>query len=140
MATLLNAYLGFRDNASEAMDFYHSIFGGELQKSTFAELNAQRDPSEADLIMHSMLRSPNGLVLMASDTPVSMGFKPHAGFSLSLSGEASDEQELRGYWDKLSDGGTVTMPLAQAMWGDTFGMLTDRFGIDWMVSIAVEAD
>jgi PhnB protein len=87
--------------------------------------------------MHSMLTTESGLVLMAADTPNSMEFSPAAGFSVSLSGD--DDAELRGYWDKLSAGGTVIMPLEPAPWGDTFGMCVDKFGISWMVNIAGQA-
>jgi PhnB protein len=137
MTTRLNPYLGFRDNAREAMDFYQSVFGGELTRSTFAEFHASEDPAEQDKIMHSMLTTESGLVLMAADTPNSMEFSPAAGFSVSLSGD--DDAELRGYWDKLSAGGTVIMPLEPAPWGDTFGMCVDKFGISWMVNIAGQA-
>lgn len=69
MTTRLNPYISFRDNARQAMEFYRSVFGGELNVSTFAEMHASDDPSEQDKVMHSMLASPNGLVLMAADTP-----------------------------------------------------------------------
>lgn len=134
MATRLNPYLGFRDTAREAMEFYHSVFGGELTTSTFAEFQASEDPAERDKIMHSMLTTDSGLVLMAADTPNSMDYTPGNNHSISLSGE--DEAELRGYWDKLSAGGNVTMPLERAPWGDTFGMCVDKFGISWLVNIA----
>ncbi|ATQ28317.1 3-demethylubiquinone-9 3-methyltransferase [Rhodococcus ruber Chol-4] len=137
MTTRLNPYISFRDNARQAMEFYRSVFGGELDLSTFAEMHASDDPSEQDKIMHSMLASPNGLVLMAADTPNQMSHNPGDNISISLSGD--DEAELRGYWDKLSDGGTVAMPLERAPWGDQFGMCTDRFGIQWMVNIAGES-
>jgi len=133
MPTRLNPYLGFRDNAREAMDFYHSVFGGELTRSTFAEFRAG-DPAEQDKIMHSMLVTENGLVLMGADTPNSMAYTPGDNYSISLSGE--DDGELRGYWEKLADGGTVTMPLEPAPWGDTFGMCVDRYGVSWLVNIA----
>jgi PhnB protein len=71
---------------------------------------------------------------MGADTPNGMSFNPGDNFSVSLSGE--DDAELRGYWEKLSDGGTVTVPLEQAPWGDTFGMCTDKFGVAWLVNIA----
>lgn len=137
MTTRLNPYISFRDNARQAMEFYRTVFGGELSMSTFAEMHASDDPSEQDKIMHSMLASPNGLVLMAADTPGQMSHNPGDNISISLSGD--DEAELRGYWDKLSDGGTVAMPLEHAPWGDQFGMCTDRFGIQWMVNIAGES-
>jgi PhnB protein len=115
------------------MDFYHGVFGGELNLSTFGEFQASEDPAEQDKIMHGMLESPNGLVLMAADTPNGMDVAEQSNISISLSGE--DEAELRNYWDKLAEGGEVTMPLEQAPWGDYFGMLTDRFGTRWMVNI-----
>lgn len=136
MTTRLNPYISFRDNARDAMDFYESVFGGELTLSTFGDFQASQDPVDADKVMHSMLVTRNGLVLMASDTPQGMGYKPGDNFSVSLSGEASDENELRGYWKKLVDGGAVTTPLESAPWGDTFGMCVDKFGVTWLVNIA----
>ncbi|MDQ4088859.1 MAG: VOC family protein [Actinomycetota bacterium] len=130
----LNPYLSFRDNARQAMEFYHSVFGGQLVVNTFAELGGSEDPAEQDKIMHSMLETDNGLVLMGADTPQGMEYTPPVGVSISLSGD--DEPELRGYWDKLVDGGTVVMPLEPAPWGDTFGMCADRFGVNWLVNIA----
>ena len=134
MTTRLNPYLSFRDSAREAMDFYQSVFGGELTRATFAEFHASDDPAEQDKIMHSMLDAPNGLVLMAADTPNSMELSSGNNFSVSLSGD--DDAQLRGYWEKLSSSGTVTMPLNKAPWGDSFGMCSDQFGITWMVNIA----
>ena len=132
--TLLSPYLSFRDNAHDAMEFYKSVFGGELTSSTFGEFQASDDPAEKDKIMHSMLTTEGGMVLMASDTPNQMDYTPGNNFSISLSGE--DEAELRGYWDKLSANGSVTMPLGPAPWGDTFGMCADKFGVNWLVNIA----
>lgn len=136
MSTRLNPYISFRDSAKAAMEFYHSVFGGELTSSTFGEFGVSDDPAESDRIMHSMLVSPSGLVLMASDTPNRMEFNPGTNITVSLSGESDDGAELRGYWDKLSQGGTVSMPLEAAPWGDSFGQLVDKFGIGWLVNIA----
>jgi PhnB protein len=133
VTVLLNPYLSFRDNAREAMEFYRSVFGGELTISTFGDLGASDDPAEKDKVMHGMLQAPNGIVLMGADTPNGMEYTPAAGFSVSLSGD--DAQALRGYWDALLDGGALGVPLEKAPWGDTFGMCTDRFGVDWMVNI-----
>ena len=133
MSTTLNPYLNFRDTTRQAMEFYHSVFGGELNMNTFAEYHASEDPAEADKIMHAMLTTEGGLTLMAADTPNSMEFNPGNNFAVSLSGE--DAAELRGYWERLSDGGTEVMPLMDAPWGDTFGMCVDKFGTSWMVNI-----
>jgi PhnB protein len=134
MSTRLNPYLSFRETAREAMGFYQSVFGGELTTSTFAEFHASEDPAEQDKIMHSMLSTEDGLTLMGSDTPNSMDYTPGTNYAVSLSGE--NDGELRGYWQQLSAGGTVTMPLNQAPWGDTFGMCVDKFGVSWLVNIA----
>ena len=134
MQSRLNPYLSFRDTAREAMEFYQTVFGGKLDVHTFKEFHASETPDEDNLIMHAMLEADNGITFMASDTPARMEYKPGSNVSLSLSGD--NEAELRSYWDKLAEGGTVTMPLEKAMWGDTFGMLTDKFGVMWMVNIA----
>ena len=134
MSVRLNPYLGFRNNAREAMEFYASIFGGKLDMNTFKEFNASTDPAEDDLIMHAQLEGEHGVVFMASDTPARMDYRPGTNFSMSLSGD--DEPVLSGWFQKLSDGGTVTMPLNKAPWGDTFGMCVDRFGVNWLVNIS----
>jgi PhnB protein len=136
MTVQLNPYLSFRDNAREAMTFYQSVLGGELTVSTFAEFHASDDPAEQDKVMHSHLETADGLVLMGADTPARMEYQPQAGVSVSLSGD--DEAKLRGYWEGLSEGGTVTMPFEKAPWGATFGMCVDRFGTTWMVNVADE--
>jgi|SRR4030088_143580 PhnB protein len=133
MTTKVNPYLNFRDNTREAMEFYQSVFGGKLDINTFQDYNASPDPSEATKVMHAQLEADNGIVFMAADTPNSMEYKPGTNFAMSLSGESEDE--LRTYWDKLSAGGTVTMPLEKAVWGATFGMLEDKFGVSWLVNI-----
>lgn len=131
--SVLNPYLSFKDSARDAMDFYQSVFGGNLTRSTFGEGGMPlSDPAEKDRIMHSQLETPAGFTLMASDTPASMG-APSANGSISLSG--TEDTELLGYWDKLTAGGQVAQPLMQAPWGDSFGMLVDKFGVSWMVNI-----
>jgi PhnB protein len=134
MPVRLNPYLNFRDTAREAMTFYHSVLGGELTVSTFGDFHASEDPAEQEKVMHAQLETPDGLTLMAADTPNSMTFKGQSGVSVSLSGD--DEARLRGYFEALSEGGTVVMPLEKAPWGDTFGMFVDRFGTSWLVNAA----
>jgi PhnB protein len=128
----LNAYINFKGKAREALTFYHSIFGGELSLSTFKENNVPVKPEEENLIMHGQLTFGDKDI-MASDVPDLMGNPVIGGFSMSLSGTEADE--LKGYWDKLAEGAKINQPLEQAPWGDTFGMLTDKFGVDWMVNI-----
>jgi PhnB protein len=135
MASKLNPYLNFQDNAREAMEFYQSVLGGQLDVSTFGEYGDE-GPTK-DGVMHAQLETPSGFTLMASDTPPGMHADTGGAVSISLSGDDADE--LRGYWAKLSEGASVTMPLEKQMWGDEFGMLTDRFGMQWMVNIAGNA-
>jgi PhnB protein len=98
--------------------------------STFGESGMMKDGPEANNIMHAQLIADNGMLLMASDTPDHMQYKPGTNVSISLSGD--NESELKGYWEKLSEGGTISQPLEKAPWGDQFGMFTDKFGIQWL--------
>jgi PhnB protein len=132
MASLLNPYLNFNGTARQAMEFYRDVFGGDLTLSTFAELG-MADGADADKVMHAQLQTSDGYTIMGADVPGHMEFQAPAGFAVSLSG---DDSTLAGYFEKLSAGGTVTMPLAKQAWGDEFGMLTDQFGIQWMVNIS----
>lgn len=133
MASRLNPYISFDGDARQAMEFYRGVFGGTLTLSTFGEFGAQGAP-HADQIMHAMLETDSGYTLMASDTPPGMEYRPGTNITVSLSGD--DVEELRGYWDKLSAGGTVSVPLEKQMWGDVFGSCVDRFGINWLVNIS----
>jgi PhnB protein len=132
VATRLNPYISFTDNARQALEFYRGVFGGELTVNTFGDFG-QADSPDANKIMHGMLVTESGLALMGADTPTGMTHNPGDNISVSLSGDDADE--LRGYWDKLSANGTVSVPLEKQMWGDEFGMCTDQFGINWMVNI-----
>ncbi|MEU4782878.1 VOC family protein [Micromonospora sp. NPDC023633] len=132
MASRLNPYFSFPGNAREAMEFYQRVFGGSLSMDTFGTFGTD-DPALTDKIMHAMLETDQGFTLMASDTAPGMEHDPGNNVSVSLSGDDADE--LRGYWGKLAEGGTVTMPLEKQMWGDEFGMCVDRYGIGWMVNI-----
>jgi len=134
MTIVFNPYINFKDNTRAAMEFYKSIFGGTLNLSTFKDGGMPHDPSEDEKIMHADFEGDNGVHFMASDTPNSMPYTEGANMGLSVSGD--DEETLKGFWEKLSEGGKVTMPLDKAPWGDMFGMLTDKFGINWMVNIA----
>jgi PhnB protein len=134
MTVRLNPYIGFDGEARQAMEFYASVFGGELTTNTYAEAGMADDPAQGDKIMHAMLDAGPGLAIMGSDAPPGMPRDEGSRITISLSGD--DEATLRGYWDGLVEGGTVAVPLERAPWGDSFGMCTDRFGIGWMVNIA----
>jgi PhnB protein len=133
MQTKLNPYLSFKDNARQAMEFYKSVFGGKLVLNTFKEYHASTSPAEDNLIMHAELNAGDVLTFFASDTPARMEYHPGTNISMSLTGENGDE--LKGWFQKLSKGGKITMPIAKQVWGDEFGMCTDKFGVGWMVNI-----
>lgn len=132
MASSLNPYLNFNGNARQAMEFYANVFGGELTMTTFAELGA--GGPDGDRIMHAALNTDAGYTIMGADVPSSMEYEPITGASVSISGD--DAEALRRYWDQLSAGGTVRMPLEKQAWGDEFGMCSDQFGVPWMVNIS----
>ncbi|MFS0866505.1 VOC family protein [Microbacterium sp. 179-B 1A2 NHS] len=131
MPLTLNPYLTFRDTARDALGFYHSVLGGDLSLDEFGAFPDMAPEGDEHLIMHGQITTDDGLVLMASDTPSSMPSAPPAGFSVSISGD--DEARLQALWDGLSAGGEVRMPYETPPWGGTFGMFTDRFGVDWMI-------
>ena len=136
MASRLNPYLTLPGTARQAAEFYRDVFGGDLSVTTFGEAGAAGAP-HADQVMHAQLESPSGYTLMLSDMPPGSEHSPGNDMAISLSGD--DDAELRGFWDRLADGGSVQVPLEPQMWGDVFGMCTDRFGVSWMVNIAGEA-
>ena len=135
MSSRLNPYINFNGTARQAMEFYQGVFGGDLSLNTFGEYGAPDSP-EADNIMHGMLESPSGFTIMAADMPPGAEFDPGNNMAVSLSGDDGDE--LRGYWQKLSEGGSVSVPLEKQMWGDEFGICEDQFGVTWLVNIAGE--
>jgi PhnB protein len=133
MASRLNPYISFTGNAREAMEFYQSVFGGDLRLNTFGEYGSP-DADFADQVMHSQLETEAGFTLMASDTPPAMK-EVTIGNNIVVSLSGDNEKELRGYWDQLSASGTITTPLEKQVWGDQYGSCTDQFGIEWMVNI-----
>jgi PhnB protein len=136
MASRLNPYLSFDGDARPAMEFYKEVFGGTLTLNSYGDFG-QPDAPEADKVMHGMLETASGFTLMGADAPPGTEHRPGNDFAVSLSGD--DDAELRGYWEKLSVGGSVSVPLEKQMWGDVFGMCTDRFGVPWMVNISEPA-
>jgi PhnB protein len=132
MTSQLNPYLTFNGNAREAMEFYHSVFGGQLRTNTFGEFGSS-DPAIADKVMHARLTTDRGYILMASDTAPGMPYNPGNTVTCSLSGDPGEG--LEEAWEKLSDGGTVSMPFEKQMWGDLYGMCIDKFGVPWMVDV-----
>ncbi|GGM19477.1 VOC family protein [Promicromonospora citrea] len=138
----LNPYLSFRSEAKDALAFYQSVLGGELDISTFGGVPMEGMPTpdeDRDLVMHGQLDTPGGLTIMAADTPSFMAYvAPTAGVTVALTGGPEDHDYIRGAYEKLSDGATPSQPLELAPWGDYYGALTDKFGIAWMFDIGTE--
>lgn len=133
MDTKLSPYLALDGNAREAMEFYKDVFGGTLEIQSFAEAGREMPGAEPDRVMHARLDAGD-IMFMASD---SMPGQPSTvGTNVSLSLTGSDVDALTAIFGRLSEGGQVMMPLEQQFWGDTFGMLTDRYGLQWMVNIS----
>ena len=130
MVARLNPYIGFRGTAREALEFYKSVFGGDLEIMTFGEMGD--DGPEKDNVMHGFLKTPQGFELMAADAPDKMGLASETFVTISLSG---DDPQLREFWSRLSDGGKVDVPFEKQMWGDEFGECTDKFGVRWSVDL-----
>ena len=135
MTSVLNPYLQFKDNAKEALEFYQSVLGGELNIMTFGQMGMEGP--EAEKVMHAQLVTTAGYTLMGSDTPEEMEYTPGGNISISISGDDADA--MRGYFEGLAAGGTIIEPLKQQMWGDEFGMLVDKFGIRWLMNISSQS-
>lgn len=127
----LDPYIFFKGNCREAMDFYKIAFGGELTIQTYGEVK-MGDESQKDLIMHAMLEGD--VKLMGSDTEKAA--ERAAKVSISINGDAGEEAKMRGIFEKLSEGGSVFQELKKEFWGDTFGSVTDKYGVEWMMNIA----
>jgi PhnB protein len=130
----LAPYLHFNGNCEEAMNFYQSVFGGKLDVRPFANYPAAPTPEDyKQKVMHSSLDG-DLVSFMASDSAPGMTVDFGTNVTLSLAG--TDEATLTKYFNGLAEGGNVTMALSKQMWGDTFGMITDKFGVHWMVNIS----
>ncbi|UZN03525.1 VOC family protein [Cellulomonas sp. S1-8] len=137
MTARISPYLGFSGQARAAMEFYGEVFGAEPTFSTFDEYGMAQDPADAGKIMHSQLELPSGGgTLMASDAPAAQPAPDESSSSVALFGEAADAEALRAVFARLSEGGTPGVPMEVAPWGDEFGMVTDRFGVGWMINVA----
>jgi PhnB protein len=130
---ILNPYLNFEGKTLEAMEFYKSVFGGELTTMKFSDMGMtehEGTPIPADDVMHSQLTTEAGFTLMGADSPGEHTPNGH----ISLSGDESDL--LHGYFDKLAEGGNIDVPLEKAPWGDEFGQVKDKFGVNWLVNVS----
>ncbi|WP_327045816.1 VOC family protein [Microbispora sp. NBC_01189] len=130
-------HLNFRGDARAALEFYQSVFGGHLVVVTYKDAGNVQDPAEADQVMWGQVVAGNGFHVMAYDVPSGLPWdRGENSFFLSLRGETTEE--ITAYWEKLSDGATIARPLEPAQWAPLYGMLTDRFGVVWVVDVASE--
>ncbi|GAB3152789.1 VOC family protein [Micromonospora sonneratiae] len=136
MAINVTPHLNFRGNAREALEFYQTVFGGELVIASYADMG-NTDPATADHVTWGQVAADNGFRIMAYDVypnlPWDRGQNP---FFVSVRG--TDPEELQGYWERLADGATVRQPIGPSPWAPLYGQLTDRFGVTWVLDIAVE--
>lgn len=139
MATI-NPYLNFNGNCEQAFAFYKSVFGGEFldfQRFKDVPAEAQLPAIEAEWIMHVSLPIGRDTILMGSDSPSTIG-KVIQGSNFHISIQTDHNEETDRLFNRLSEGGQITMPLEQSFWGARFGMFVDKFGIQWMINQAIE--
>ena len=136
MSIKTTTHLNFRGDARAALDFYHTVFGGEKTVVTYEGANASQDPSTADQIMWGQVMADNGFHVMAYDVPPFMAWEPGANaYFVSVRGESNEE--VTKFWEGLSDGAEIVQPLGPAAWAPLYGMLKDRFGVVWVLDVAV---
>lgn len=133
----LNPYLNFSGNTEEAFNFYKSVFGGEFLNVTRFGDTPEKDrvpAQEQDKIMHIALPIGNGYILMATDALDSMGHHLKPGNNVHLSVETGSKEEADKLFNGLSAGGKITQPIKDQFWGAYFGSITDKYGINWLIS------
>lgn len=134
---VINPYLNFNGNTEEAFNFYKSVFGGEfimVQRFKDTPEGDRVAEGEGDKIMHISLPIGKSTILMATDALESMGHKVVAGTNFQLSIGTESQEEADTLFNGLSAGGKVEVPMSKMFWGAYFGMFTDKFGINWMIS------
>jgi PhnB protein len=135
MAVTTTTHLNFRGQAREALEFYRSVFGGELIAVSYADAHSVQRPEEADQIMWGQVRSEEGFQVMAYDVPAARAYEPGTD-PVFVSVRGQDEEEIRGYWKGLAKDAAIKAPLEPAAWAPLYGMLTDRFGVTWVLDVA----
>jgi PhnB protein len=136
MSVTTTTHLNFRGDAREALTFYQSVFGGRTVLLTYADAHNISDPAEAGQIMWGQVQAPNGFHVMAYDVPGHQTYSP-GDKPVFVSVRGTDEAELTTYWKGLSDGATIVQDLGPAGWSPLYGMLKDRFGVTWVLDVAV---
>lgn len=135
MSITATAHINFRGDAREALEFYQSVFGGDLSIATYADIRSVEDPAQADQVAFGRLAAPNGFDIMAYDVQPSKPYSPgENAFYITLQG--TDAEEIKTLWDALGNGAdAILTPLAPAAFAPLYGMVTDRFGVTWIVGV-----
>ena len=140
----IHTYLNFENTTEEAFRFYEKVLGGKLTEihrfgSMPQDGGFELTPEQKNLVMHVGLELSDGQMIMGSDMLPGMGPRRIEGNNFSISVHPDNRQEADRIFTALAEDGTVTMPMADQFWGDYFGSLTDRFGINWMVNYSASA-
>ncbi|MDQ2588339.1 VOC family protein [Saccharothrix yanglingensis] len=134
MSLTTTIHLNFRGDARAALESYRSAFGGDLTVVTYGDAGNAQEESEADQVMWGQVIAPNGFHVMAYDVPSRMAYdRGENAFFVSLRGQTAEE--VTGYWEKLSEGATVVVPIGPSGWAPAYGMLRDRFGVVWVLDV-----
>lgn len=131
-------HLNFRDNARQALGFYHAVFGGQVAIVSYKDAGHVPDPDKADNVMWGQVVADSGFHVMAYDVPSQTAWSQgENAFFVVVSGDTPEE--ITGYWEKLSEGGAIIQPLQPAQWAPLYGMLKDRFGVVWVLSVSAQS-
>ncbi|OON72214.1 VOC family protein [Streptomyces tsukubensis] len=135
MSVTTTTHLNFRGDARAALEYYQSVFGGRLAAVTYKDTGNTENENEADWVVWGEVAGDNGFHVMAYDVPSKLpwdrGTHP---FFVSVRGDSTDE--IDAFWQKLAEGSTVVQPLGPSQWAPLYGMLTDRFGVTWVLDVA----
>jgi len=137
MSITTTTHLNFRGDARAALEFYRSVFGGRIALVTYADAQRVADPAEAGQIMWGEVEAENGFHVMAYDVPGAQSYHP-GDKPVFVSVRGRDAEEITAFWKALTDGATIVQDLGPAGWSPLYGMLTDRFGVTWVLDVAVD--
>ncbi|MCL3820053.1 VOC family protein [Aeromicrobium wangtongii] len=136
MSITVSTHLNFRGEAKAALELYRSVFGGDLTVFTYADAHDVQDPAEADQVKWGQVSSEDGFTVMAYDVPSSQPFaRGEQSFFVSVRSDSAET--IRTLWGRLAEGSTIVQDLTPAGWAPLYGMLTDRFGVTWVLDVAV---
>jgi PhnB protein len=134
MSITTTTHLNFRGDARPALEFYRSVFGGELAVVSYRDAHSVQDPAEADQVMWGQVQGDNGIHVMAYDVPSSLPYDAGVN-AVFVSVRGKDAGEISAHWKRLSEGATIVQDLGPAAWSPLYGMLKDRFGVTWVLDV-----